>query len=36
MTELARQVALVGSAFYALLVAIERAATFWHPSFRAR
>jgi NitT/TauT family transport system permease protein len=28
--------ALVGSAFYALLVAIERAATFWHPSFRAR
>ena len=28
--------ALVGSAFYALLGAIERAATFWHPSFRAR
>ncbi len=28
--------ALVGSAFYALLVAIERAATFWHPSFRSR
>ena len=28
--------ALVGSAFYALLVGIERAVTFWHPSFRAR
>ena len=28
--------ALVGSTFYALLVALERAATFWHPSFRAR
>ncbi len=28
--------ALVGSAFYALLIAIERAVTFWHPSFRAR
>ncbi len=28
--------ALVGSAFYALLVALERAVTFWHPSFRAR
>ena len=27
---------LVGSAFYALLIAIERAVTFWHPSFRAR
>ncbi len=28
--------ALVGSTFYALLIAIERAVTFWHPSFRAR
>jgi NitT/TauT family transport system permease protein len=26
--------ALVGSAFYGLLVAIERWATFWHPSYR--
>ena len=28
--------ALVGSAFYALLAGIERAATFWHPSVRGR
>ena len=28
--------ALVGSAFYALLIAIERAVTFWHPSVRTR
>ena len=26
--------ALVGSAFYGLLVAIERWVTFWHPSYR--
>jgi NitT/TauT family transport system permease protein len=28
--------ALVGSAFYALIMAVERWTTFWHPSFRAR
>ena len=27
---------LVGSAFYALVSGVERRATFWHPSFRAR
>ena len=26
--------ALVGSAFYGLLVALERWVTFWHPSYR--
>jgi NitT/TauT family transport system permease protein len=28
--------ALAGSAFYGLLALIERAATFWHPSYRGR
>jgi NitT/TauT family transport system permease protein len=28
--------ALVGSAFYALVSGVERRATFWHPSYRAR
>lgn len=28
--------ALAGSAFYALVSGVERRATFWHPSFRAR
>jgi NitT/TauT family transport system permease protein len=27
--------ALAGSAFYGLIVLVERAATFWHPSYRA-
>jgi NitT/TauT family transport system permease protein len=26
--------AVAGSAFYGLLAAVERAVTFWHPSFR--
>ena len=28
--------ALTGSLFYALVAWIERKATFWHPSFRAK
>jgi NitT/TauT family transport system permease protein len=28
--------ALAGSLFYSALTLLERAATFWHPSFRAR
>lgn len=28
--------ALAGSAFYGLVALVERAATFWHPSYRAR
>ena len=28
--------ALAGSAFYGLVAVLERAATFWHPSYRAR
>jgi NitT/TauT family transport system permease protein len=26
--------ALAGSAFYGIVAIVERAATFWHPSFR--
>ena len=28
--------ALTGSGFYGLVAAVERRATFWHPSFRAK
>ena len=28
--------AIAGSAFYGLIALVERAVTFWHPSYRSR
>jgi NitT/TauT family transport system permease protein len=28
--------AIAGSAFYAVIALVERAVTFWHPSYRSR